>query len=661
MNQSGPCPSHSASLVTTLTINHHLCPPNGSWGTAILPFSKELLESSRRLSASETGLVAEYVAAGERRILDLDSAIDIAHVDAPAESERLMQEREVLHQQVVQHKSLHTVHCLPPEIISEFLASTVLGTELDDFPNTPCDPFEIAPELRQVSLEDLSGLHRPIVLPFSQLTRFESVATDRLLAETLPYTANLERASLNLTGDYPQTIHLIFPPIRLPILRHLFMSHLGFLRALELPALEELYMASPTLETLAVVVLPGDKSNDLMHALTVRPISVPRVCIGTRVESIAFGTDGGEISQASFMAMVESRWRVLDEGGPCCRLRSVELVIQDSESITLSRAVMRRLQALEVEGLQPPHNGARASRARPFPGPSVPGRPCTDSTGVVAEPFLEGLRVNLGLHTAPGSQNGDNHSDKLGQANFLNGVMGVGNAERALDYIWIVTDSISQPGYRDALLEAHNMIRGITGYGAANGPFMSIHDGFQGVASWASGSDRIILDTHPYFAFDQQPNDALIAIRADYGGGGLARIAPAADGVVRSRLWSYQTGLDGGWMPTDPRTALGKYNTIGVLGGAGAGMITATATFQFGQWPPATISHVDVATLTLLLTHKATGSAPQATGSIGNGCFDAMRGAILKAMIYQRSTIVLVAKYVHDVLEVLYSMPIYRP
>lgn len=103
----------------------------------ILPFSKELLESSRRLSASETGLVAEYVAAGERRILDLDSAIDIAHVDAPAESERLMQEREVLHQQVVQHKSLHAVHCLPPEIISEFLASTVLGTELDDFPNTP--------------------------------------------------------------------------------------------------------------------------------------------------------------------------------------------------------------------------------------------------------------------------------------------------------------------------------------------------------------------------------------------------------------------------------------------------------------------------------------------------------------------------------------------
>ncbi|KAJ7834878.1 hypothetical protein B0H14DRAFT_3461729 [Mycena olivaceomarginata] len=34
-----------------------------------------------------------------------------------------------------------------------------------------------------------------------------------------------------------------------------------------------------------------------------------------------------------------------------------------------------------------------------------------------------------------------------------------------------------------------------------SGPFISIHDGFQAPASWAGflpGSDRIILDTHPY-------------------------------------------------------------------------------------------------------------------------------------------------------------------
>ncbi|KAH0829028.1 glycoside hydrolase superfamily [Lanmaoa asiatica] len=39
-----------------------------------------------------------------------------------------------------------------------------------------------------------------------------------------------------------------------------------------------------------------------------------------------------------------------------------------------------------------------------------------------------GIRVNLDLHTIPGSQNGYNHSGKEGSVNFLNGVMGLANA-----------------------------------------------------------------------------------------------------------------------------------------------------------------------------------------------------------------------------------------
>lgn len=35
-----------------------------------------------------------------------------------------------------------------------------------------------------------------------------------------------------------------------------------------------------------------------------------------------------------------------------------------------------------------------------------------------------GIRINLDLHTAPGSQNGYNHSGKAGQINFMNGIMG---------------------------------------------------------------------------------------------------------------------------------------------------------------------------------------------------------------------------------------------
>lgn len=49
------------------------------------------------------------------------------------------------------------------------------------------------------------------------------------------------------------------------------------------------------------------------------------------------------------------------------------------------------------------------------------------------------------------------------------------------------------------------MIRGITGTGEGNGPYISIHDGFMGLTEWAgflTGADRITLDIHPYFAFD---------------------------------------------------------------------------------------------------------------------------------------------------------------
>ncbi|KAF8878964.1 glycoside hydrolase superfamily [Infundibulicybe gibba] len=139
-----------------------------------------------------------------------------------------------------------------------------------------------------------------------------------------------------------------------------------------------------------------------------------------------------------------------------------------------------------------------------------------------------GLRVKLDLHTIPGSQNTYNHSGKQGQVNFLHGAMGVANAQRALYYIRVITEFISQPEYVDLVpifglmneamlsvigrdqitsfyLEAHTMIRNITGTGAGKGPYISMHDSFGGIASWAGfleGSDRIILDTHPYFAFD---------------------------------------------------------------------------------------------------------------------------------------------------------------
>jgi glucan 1,3-beta-glucosidase len=46
---------------------------------------------------------------------------------------------------------------------------------------------------------------------------------------------------------------------------------------------------------------------------------------------------------------------------------------------------------------------------------------------------------------------GYNHSGKFGQVNFLNGIMGLANAQRAMDYIRIITEFITQDQYKDLI------------------------------------------------------------------------------------------------------------------------------------------------------------------------------------------------------------------
>ncbi|KAL5528823.1 hypothetical protein ACEPAF_7962 [Sanghuangporus sanghuang] len=321
-----------------------------------------------------------------------------------------------------------------------------------------------------------------------------------------------------------------------------------------------------------------------------------------------------------------------------------------------------------------------------------------------------GLRVNLDLHTAPGSQNGYNHSGKDGQINFMNGPMGFANAQRMLEYIRIITEFISQPEYQDLIpmfgvinepltgiigqdnighfyLQAHDMVRSITGYGEGSGAFISIHDGFQSLSEWVNflpGADRVALDTHPYFAFGGEAsstdpieawpqkaclswgltmnqsqiefgvsiagefsngiNDCGLYLQgvggqSQYPGGcdswndyaqwndtlkaGLKQFALASmdalqnyffwtwkvgnasdTGTVQAPLWSYQLGLENGWMPDDPRSATGMCQSLSatgtqfpgtfasawMTGGPGAGTISASVRESFTAWPPTTIS-----------------------------------------------------------------------
>lgn len=92
------------------------------------------------------------------------------------------------------------------------------------------------------------------------------------------------------------------------------------------------------------------------------------------------------------------------------------------------------------------------------------------------------------------------------------------------------------------------MIRGITGYGEGKGPYIAIHDGFQGLSTWAGflpGSDRIALDTHPYFAFggggDSEPF-AVTGVDGLYGGDWPAKAC---------NTWA--PGINARFVPTDLR------------------------------------------------------------------------------------------------------------
>lgn len=57
------------------------------------------------------------------------------------------------------------------------------------------------------------------------------------------------------------------------------------------------------------------------------------------------------------------------------------------------------------------------------------------------------------------------------------------------------------------------MMREITGIGEGNGPVISLHDGFLGDLSiwngFLGGSDRMMMDSHPYLAFDTPNQDPM--------------------------------------------------------------------------------------------------------------------------------------------------------
>ncbi|GMK54507.1 hypothetical protein CspeluHIS016_0110930 [Cutaneotrichosporon spelunceum] len=186
-----------------------------------------------------------------------------------------------------------------------------------------------------------------------------------------------------------------------------------------------------------------------------------------------------------------------------------------------------------------------------------------------------GIRILLDLHALPGSQNGWNHSGRSGTINWMRGAMGLANAQRSLEYLRSFTEYISQPGIKEVVpmlglvnevlydqvgkkamgsfyLASIDMIRGITGSGAGNGPLVAFHDGFQGPANWAgflSGADRLVMDQHPYLAFsgpNQNPWEQQTGQACSWGGG--INDTSSSWGIMISGEWSLAINDCGMWL-----------------------------------------------------------------------------------------------------------------
>lgn len=95
----------------------------------------------------------------------------------------------------------------------------------------------------------------------------------------------------------------------------------------------------------------------------------------------------------------------------------------------------------------------------------------------------------------------------------------------------------------------------------------------------------------------------------------------STSGTVEAPLWSYQLGLENGWMPTDPREALGKCQALGAgmnifsgtysawqTGGSGAGTIDAVQASSYSAFPPTSVNGLGGLAISLLPTYTATGS-----------------------------------------------------
>ena len=116
-----------------------------------------------------------------------------------------------------------------------------------------------------------------------------------------------------------------------------------------------------------------------------------------------------------------------------------------------------------------------------------------------------------------------------------------------------------------------------------------------------------------YVAFERRADPTYACRRI---GNSTAGTSDPLAGTVQAPFWSYQLGLQQGWIPADPRSVSGACKSTnpwaGPLapwqtGGSGAGSIDPSVTATL-PWPPVSISNAGP--VSLLPTYTSTGTVP---------------------------------------------------
>ncbi|KPI40015.1 putative glucan 1,3-beta-glucosidase D [Cyphellophora attinorum] len=136
-----------------------------------------------------------------------------------------------------------------------------------------------------------------------------------------------------------------------------------------------------------------------------------------------------------------------------------------------------------------------------------------------------GLRVNLDLHSVPGSQNGWTHSGRLGSINWISGPQGSLNAQRSLEIHEQLATFFSQPRYSNiitiyglvnepkmidlpmaSVVDWNTQAVSVIRKAGLTRPYLPFGDGFLKLSDWQGEfqnvDDKLVLDTHQYQIFN---------------------------------------------------------------------------------------------------------------------------------------------------------------